>query len=165
MKDSKNTKEVIYKKHNVNSLFDKAIKIDIKRKSDDITAKSNLLLMNKTNSNKETAGDSGINKIYHKSSMAIPKQKKICIKFKDLIVDSVKDEDSNCHLELALMIKKGKLSHNNSKKKYSKCDNGNFTIKNEKLQKSKSISKVVILGSNEKENITIKKIKKTFCCF
>ena len=165
MKDYIKSKEVIYKKHNVNSLFDKAIKINPKRKSDDITAKSNLLLLNKTNSNnKETVGDSGINKIYHKSSMAIPKQKKICIKFKDLIVDSVKNEDSNCHLELALMIKKGKLSHNNSKKKYSKCDNGNFTIKNEKLQKSKSISKV-ILGSNEKENITIKKIKKTFCCF
>ena len=125
MKDYIKSKEVIYKKHNVNSLFDKAIKINPKRRSDDITSKANLLLLNKTNSNKETAGDSGINRIHHKSSLAIPKQKKICIKFKDLIVDSVK---------------------------------------NEKLQKSKSISKV-ILGSNEKENITIKKIKKTFCCF
>ena len=163
MKDKRDSKEVIYKKHNVNSLFDKAIKINPKRKSDDITSKTNLLLLNKTNSNKETAVDSGINKIHHKSSLAIPKQKKICIKFKDLIVDSVKNEDSNSHLELALMIKKGKLPHNNSKKKYSKCDIGNFTIKNEKLKKSKSISKV-ILGSNEKENI-IKKIKKTFCCF
>jgi hypothetical protein len=164
MKDHKNSKEVIYKKHNVNSLFDKAIKINPKRKSDDITTKSKLLLMAKTNSNMETAGDSEIKKFYHKSSMAIPKQKKICIKFKDLVIDSVKNEDSNSHLELALMIKKGKIHRNKFKKKYSKCDNGNPSIKIEQLQKSKSISKV-ILGSNEKENITIKKIKKIFCCF
>ena len=98
MKDYIKSKEVIYKKHNVNSLFDKAIKINPKRRSDDITSKANLLLLNKTNSNKETAVDSGINKIHHKSSLAIPKQKKICIKFKDLIVDSVKNEDSNSHL-------------------------------------------------------------------
>ena len=164
MKDHKNSKEVIYKKHNINSLFDKAIKINPKRKSDDITTKSNFLLINKTNSNIETIGDSGIKKIHHKSSMAIPKQKKICIKFKDLVVDSVKKEDSENHLELALMIKKGKIPHNNFKKKHSKCDNGSSNIKNENFQKSKSISKV-ILGSNEEENITIKKIKKKFCCF
>ena len=44
-----------------------------------------------------------------------------------------------------------------------KCDNGNVSIKNEKIQKSKSINKV-ILGSNEEKNITIKKTKKIFCC-
>ena len=139
MKDHINSKEVIYKKHHINSLFDKAIKINPKRKSDDITTKSKLLLINKTNSNIETAGDSGIKKIHHKSSMAIPRQKKICIKFKDLVVDSVKNEDSENHLELALMIKKGKIPHNKSKKKY-------------------------IIGSNEEKNITIKKTKKIFCC-
>ena len=164
MKDHKNSKEVIYKKHNANFIFDKAIKINPKRKSDDITIKSNLLLMNKTNSNIETIGDSGIKKIHHKSSMEIPKQKKICIKFKDLVVDTVKNEDSENHLELALMIKKGKIPHNNSKKKHSKCDNGISNIKNKNFQKSKSISKV-ILGSNDEENVTIKKIKKKFCCF
>ena len=164
MKDYRNSKEVVYKKPSANSLFDKAIKINPKRKSDDITAKSNLLLMNKTNSNIETIGESGIKKIHHKSSMAIPKQKKICIKFKDFVVDPIKNEDSENHLELALMIKKGKIPHNNSKKKYSKCDNEGFKIKNENLEKSKSKSKV-ILGSNEEENITIKKIKKKFCCF
>ena len=163
MKNHTNSKEVIYKKHNINSLFDKAIKINPKRKSDDISAKSKLLLMNKTNSNTETVGDSGIKKIYHKSSMAIPKQKKIYIKFKDLVVDSEKNEDSKNHLELALIIKKGKIHHNNSKKKYTKCNNGSLFIKNEKVQKSKSITKV-ILGSNDEENITIKKIKKIFCC-
>jgi len=163
MKDHINSKEVIYKKHHINSLFDKAIKINPKRKSDDITTKSKLLLINKTNSNIETAGDSGIKKIHHKSSMAIPRQKKICIKFKDLVVDSVKNEDSENHLELALMIKKGKIPHNKSKKKLVKCDNGNVSIKNEKIQKSKSINKV-ILGSNEEKNITIKKTKKIFCC-
>ena len=163
MKGHINSKEVIYKKHNVNFLFDKAIKINPKRKSDDITTKSKLLLINKTNSNIETVGDSRIKKLHHKSSMAIPRQKKICIKFKDLVVDSVKNEDSENHLELALMIKKGKIPHNKSKKKFVKCDNGNFSIKNEKIQKSKSINKV-ILGNNEEENITIKKIKKIFCC-
>lgn len=164
MKDHKNSKEVIYKMHNINSLFDKAIKINPKRKSDDITSKSNLLLKNKTNSHTETVGESELKKYHHKSSLAIPKQKKICIKFKDLVVDSVKNESSDSHLELALMIKKGKLHHNNSKKNISKCDNGSLNIKNERLKKSKSIDKV-ILGSNEEENITIKKIKKFLCCY
>jgi len=164
MKDHKNSKEVIYKKHNINSFFDKAVKINPKRKSDDITAKSKFLLINKTNSILETVGDSGIKKNHHKSSMAIPKQNKICIKYKDLVADSVKNEDSDSHLELALKIKKGKVHHNNSKKRNSQCHNGSLNIKNEKiLKKSKSISRV-ILGNNDEENITIKKIKKMFCC-
>ena len=166
MKDYTNSKEVIYKKHNINFLFDKAIKINPKRKSDDIAAKSNLRLMNKANSNAETVEGSRIKKSHHKSSMAIPKQTKICIKFKDLVANSVKSEDSDNHLELALMIKRGKIKHhNNSKKKNSKYDNKNFSSKIEKLQKSKSINKI-ILGINEKENF-IKKIKKKlkFCCF
>ena len=160
MKNHTNSKEVIYKKHNINFLFDKAIKINPKRKSDDVATKSNLRLMNKANSNAETVEESRIKKSHHKSNKAIPKQKKICIKFKDLVVDSVKSEDSDNHLELALMIKRGKVNHhNNSKKKNSK----NFSSKIEKLQKSKSINPV-ILGINDKENI-IKKIKKKLCCF
>ena len=163
MKNHTNSKEVIYKKHNKNFLFDNAIKINPKRKSDDIATKSNLRLMNKANSNSETVEESRIKKSHHKSSKEIPKQTKICIKFKDLVVDSEKNEDSKNHLELALIIKKGKIHHNNSKKKYTKCNNGSLFIKNEKVQKSKSITKV-ILGSNDEENITIKKIKKIFCC-
>ena len=167
MKNHTNSKEVIYKKHNKNFLFDNAIKINPKRKSDDIATKSNLRLMNKANSNSETVEESRIKKSHHKSSKEIPKQTKIYIKFKDLVVDSVKSEDSDSHLELALMIKKGKINHhNNSKKKNSKYDNKKFSSKNVKLQKSKSISKV-ILGINDNKGNFIKKIKKKlkFCCF
>ena len=166
MKNHTNSKEVIYKKNNINFLFDKAIKINPKRKSDDIATKSNLRLMNKANSNAETVEESRIKKSQHESSKANTKQQKICIKFKDLVVDSVKSEDSDSHLELALMIKRGKINHhNNSKKKNSKYDNKKSSSKNLKLQKSKSINKI-ILGINEKENF-IKKIKKKLklCCF
>ena len=76
MKDYKNSKEVVYKMYDVNSLFDNTIKINPKRKSDDVTAKSKFLLINKTNSNTETAGDSALKKIHYNSSKAIPKQKK-----------------------------------------------------------------------------------------
>jgi len=165
MKDYKNSKEVVYKMYDVNSLFDNTIKINPKRKSDDVTAKSKFLLINKTNSNTETAGDSALKKIHYNSSKAIPKQKKICIKYQDLVADSVKKEDSESHLELALMIKKGKIPHNKSKKKFQKCNNGSLIIKKtEKFKKSKSINKV-ILGSNDKENIIIKKIKKILCFY
>ena len=81
------------------------------------------------------------------------------------MADSVKKEDSESHLELALMIKKGKIPHNKSKKKFQKCNNGSLIIKKtEKFKKSKSINKI-ILGSNDKENIIIKKIKKILCCY
>ena len=176
MNPEKSTKEVIYKMHKIKSQFNNAVKTSPKRKSDDATYKSNLFLaLKNTNSNAETTGESN-NKIsiskknFPKSSSNMPKQKHICIKFKDLIVDSDKsDEDSDNHLELALILKKQR-KFTNKKVKITKCndinlnDNKNIEENKNNLKKCKSMGKV-ILGEEKEENIFIKKIRKTlFCC-
>ena len=156
--------EVTYKMYNIKSCFNNAVKINIKRKSDDITAKKNLLLLNKSISNEETAGESNIKKTQTKLTK---KHKKICIKFQDLVVESEKSKDSDNHLELALLIKTGKY-----KKKTSAniCPNKNISLKIEKKKSTKNKPKLnnsmckVELGCNNKENIIIKKFKKIFCC-
>ena len=187
----KNSKEKIYKVNKIQSIFNNAVKINPKRKSDYITNKSNILfLFKKTDSNAETAGDSSnskdINKkILPKSSLNIPKKKKICIKFKDLVVESNKSDDSDEHLELALMIKKRKFT-THKKVKIFECNNikldNNKDDKDDKNDKSdkdnndkEKINKLktkmshsmnkVILGMQKEENKFIKKIKKKlFCC-
>ena len=177
--NAQNSKEIIYKMHDIKSCFKNAVKIYPKRKSDDITEKSNVLLFLKNNiSNADTAGESDDTKISPKKLMIesradIPKKKNICIKYKDLVVDSDKSDDSDSHLELALIIKKKRKYTNNPKIKIAKCDNICLhinKIKEEDInnQLNKRISKScckVILGSQNKENIFIKRIKrKLFCC-
>ena len=96
----KNSKEVIYTikniKSNINDINIK--KIFLKRKSDNVASGSKLCLYNKTNSNLDTT-DTNTN------ILNIPKEKKICIKFKDLVAkeESEKETDED-NLELALKI-------------------------------------------------------------
>ena len=161
----KNSKEVIYTikniKSNINDINIK--KIFLKRKSDNVASGSKLCLYNKTNSNLDTT-DTNTN-IFN-----IPKEKKICIKFKDLVAkeESEKETDED-NLELALKIKKRRYT-NNPKKIY-KCNN-KINLINEKdkeetndkkLKNCKSTSKVIIGDNNE--NTFLKKIKrKILCC-
>ena len=146
---------------NIKSCFKKATKIFPKRKSDDITGKSNLLLLMKnTTSNAETSSGSenkttAKKKIFPETDINCPKPKKICIKFTDLVAEEKSDEDSDKHLELALQIKKRKYT-NNSKIKITKCDQifldnnkekEKEDIKNKKQLKkksSKSMNKVIL---------------------
>ena len=183
MDTKQNSKEIIYNMKNIKSCFNKATKIFPKRKSDDITGKSNLLLLIKnTTSNVETSSGSenkttAKKKLFPETDINFPKQKKICIKFADLVAEEkIGDEDSDKHLELALQIKKRKYT-NNSKIKITKCDqiflDNNKEKEKEKEDKknkkelkkksSKSMNKV-ILGNQNEENIIIKKIKKKLLC-
>ena len=159
--------------HNIISTSNNEMKFNPKRKSDNIIEKSNLLLLHKkTNSFADTSGESdnienSEKNIIHK----IPKKKRICIKFKDLVVESEKDDDDN-HLELALLIKKRQKYKNNEKIQITKCNEIIIFNKKEKKEINnkqkynieKSVNKV-ILGEQNEENIILKKIRrKLICC-
>ena len=187
MRQIKPSNEVLYNIKSIKScfnIFNNAVKITPKRKSDDITEKKQLLLKN-TNSNKETAVDStnskknGV-KQFPKTSAENSKQKRIYIRCQDLIVESKKSEDSDNHLELALLIKKKQfpthkkvrifecnninLDNNKDEDKDKNKDREKEIINNSKLKKSQSMNKV-ILGTQKDENKFFKTIKKKlFCC-
>ena len=155
----KNSKEVIYQFHNTQSFLNGVKKIHIKRRSNDVASGTKLCLY-KSNSNSETADT--------KFSCTAQKEKKLCIKFKDLVAVDGKDDSNEDNLELALKIKKRRYT-NNPKKVY-KCNNkinlGNEKEKEEekkRLKTCKSMSKVII-GNNEKENRFIKFFKKKILC-
>ena len=155
----KNSKEVIYQFHNTKSFLNGVKKIHIKRRSNDVASGTKLCLY-KSNSNSETADT--------KFSCTAQKEKKLCIKFKDLVAVDGKDDSNEDNLELALKIKKRRYT-NNPKKVY-KCNNkinlGNEKDKEEEkktLKTCKSMSKVII-GNDEKENRFIKFFKKKILC-
>ena len=155
----KNSKEVIYQFHNTKSFLNGVKKIHIKRRSNDVASGTKLCLY-KSNSNSETADT--------KFSCTAQKEKKLCIKFKDLVAVDGKDDSNEDNLELALKIKKRRYT-NNPKKVY-KCNNkinlGNEKDKEEEkktLKTCKSMSKV-ILGNDEEENRFIKFFKKKILC-
>ena len=155
----KNSKEVIYQFHNTKSFLNGVKKIHIKRRSNDIASGTKLCLY-KSNSNSETADT--------KFSCTAQKEKKLCIKFKDLVAVDGKDDSNEDNLELALKIKKRRYT-NNPKKVY-KCNNkinlGNEKDKEEEkktLKTCKSMSKVII-GNDEEENRFIKFFKKKILC-
>ena len=155
----KNSKEVIYQFHNTKSFLNGVKKIHIKRRSNDIASGTKLCLY-KSNSNSETADT--------KFSCTAQKEKKLCIKFKDLVAVDGKDDSNEDNLELALKIKKRRYT-NNPKKVY-KCNNkinlGNEKDKEEEkktLKTCKSMSKIII-GNDEEENRFIKFFKKKILC-
>ena len=155
----KNSKEVIYQFHNTKSFLNGVKKIHMKRRSNDIASGSKLCLY-KSNSNSETADT--------KFSCTAQKEKKLCIKFKDLVAVDGNDDSNEDNLELALKIKKRRYT-NNPKKVY-KCNNkinlGNEKDKEEEkktLKTCKSMSKVII-GNDEEENRFIKFFKKKILC-
>ena len=155
----KNSKEVIYQFHNTKSFLNGVKKIHIKRRSNDVASGTKLCLY-KSNSNSETADT--------KFSWKTQKEKKLCIKFKDLVAVDGKDDSNEDNLELALKIKKRRYT-NNPKKVY-KCNNkinlGNEKDKEEEkktLKTCKSMSKVII-GNDEEENRFIKFFKKKILC-
>ena len=155
----KNSKEVIYQFHNTKSFLNGVKKIHIKRRSNDVASGTKLCLY-KSNSNSETADT--------KFSCTAQKEKKLCIKFKDLVAVDGKDDSNEDNLELALKIKKRRYT-NNPKKVY-KCNN-KINLGNEKdkeegkktLKTCKSMSKVII-GNDEEENRFIKFFKKKILC-
>ncbi len=155
----KNSKEVIYQFHNTKSFLNGVKKIHMKRRSNDVVSGTKLCLY-KSNSNSETADT--------KFSCTAQKEKKLCIKFKDLVAVDGKDDSNEDNLELALKIKKRRYT-NNPKKVY-KCNNkinlGNEKEKEEekkRLKTCKSMSKVII-GNDEEENRFIKFFKKKILC-
>ena len=155
----KNSKEVIYQFHNTKSFLNGVKKIHIKRRSNDVASGTKLCLY-KSNSNSETADT--------KFSCTAQKEKKLCIKFKDLVAVDGKDDSNEDNLELALKIKKRRYT-NNPKKVY-KCNNkinlGNEKDKEEEkktLKTYKSMSKLII-GNDEEENRFIKFFKKKILC-
>ena len=155
----KNSKEVIYQFHNTKSFLNGVKKIHIKRRSNDIGSGTKLCLY-KSNSNSETADT--------KFSCTAQKEKKLCIKFKDLVAVNGEDEPNEDDLELALKIKKRRYT--NKPKKIYKCNN-KIKLENEKekeeekktLKTCKSMSKVIICV-DEKENRFIKFFKKKILC-
>ena len=155
----KNSKEVIYQFHNTKSFLNGVKKIHIKRRSNDVASGTKLCLY-KSNSNSETADT--------KFSCTAQKEKKLCIKFKDLVAVDGKDDSNEDNLELALKIKKRRYT-NNPKKVY-KCNN-KINLGNEKdkeegkktLKTCKSMSKLII-GNDEEENRFIKFFKKKILC-
>ena len=155
----KNSKEMIYQFHNTKSFLNGVKKIHIKRRSNDVASGTKLCLY-KSNSNSETADT--------KFSCTAQKEKKLCIKFKDLVAVDGKDDSNEDNLELALKIKKRRYT-NNPKKVY-KCNNkinlGNEKDKEEEkktLKTCKSMSKLII-GNDEEENRFIKFFKKKILC-
>ena len=155
----KNSKEVIYQFHNTKSFLNGVKKIHMKRRSNDIASGSKLCLY-KSNSNSETADT--------KFSCTAQKEKKLCIKFKDLVAVDGNDDSNEDNLELALKIKKRRYT--NDPKKVYKCNNkinlGNEKDKEEEkktLKTCKSMSKVII-GNDEEENRFIKFFKKKILC-
>ena len=158
--NSKNSKEIIYSIHNIKSYLSGVKKIYPKRKSDDVT--STKLCLYKSNSNEETTDTN------NKYSLNIPKEKKICIKFKDLVAEEEDEKDEN-NLELALSLKKRRYTNN--QKKIYKCNN-KINLRNDKdkeetnekhLKISKSMGKIII--DDNEDNSLIKKFKrKILCC-
>ena len=155
----RNSKEVIYQFHNTKSFLNGVKKIHIKRRSNDVASGTKLCLY-KSNSNSETADT--------KFSCTAQKEKKLCIKFKDLVAVDGNDDSNEDNLELALKIKKRRYT-NNPKKVY-KCNNkinlGNEKDKEEEkktLKTCKSMSKLII-GNDEEENRFIKFFKKKILC-
>ena len=155
----KNSKEVIYQFHNTKSFLNGVKKIHIKRRSNDVASGTKLCLY-KSNSNSETADT--------KFSCTAQKEKKLCIKFKDLVAVDGNDDSNEDNLELALKIKKRRYT--NDPKKVYKCNNkinlGNEKDKEEEkktLKTCKSMSKVII-GNDEEENRFIKFFKKKILC-
>ena len=180
METSKNSRKNIHKMHNIKACFKNVEKIYPKRKSDDISDKANVLLFLKNNiSIAETAGESQDIKIIEKkkkiqSNKNIPKEKKnICIKYKDLIVESEESEDRESHMELALRIKKKRKTNipkcNNNNKIFLHIHKAQAEEINIKLNKKKnnSVNNIILSSQKEEEeNIIIRKIKKKFlCCY
>ncbi len=179
METSKNSRKNIHKMHNIKACFKNVEKIYPKRKSDDISDKANVLLFLKNNiSIAETAGESQDIKIIEKkkkiqSNKNIPKEKKnICIKYKDLIVESEESEDSESHMELALRIKKKRKTNipkcNNNNKIFLDINKAQAEKINIKLNKKKnnSVKNIILSSQKEEENFFIRKIKKKFlCCY
>ena len=159
MEQSKNSKQVIYSVHNIKSYLNGVKKIYPKRKSDDVMESK--LCLYKSNSNAET---NDTNNKY----VSNPKdEKKICIKFKDLVADE-EDKKDESNLELALSLKKRRYT--NEQKKIYKCNNkiklGNDkeVINGKQLKKNKSVGKLII--EDKDDNSMLKKLKKKIlCCF
>jgi hypothetical protein len=156
-----NSKEVIYQFRNTKSFLNGVKKFHAKRMSNDLGSGTKLCLY-KSNSNSETADT--------KFSGTAQKEKKLCIKFKDLVAVEGEGEESNDdNLELALKIKKRRYT-NNPKKIYI-CNNKiNLGTEKEKeeenkkrLKTCKSMSKVII-GDDSKDNGFIKFFKKKILC-
>ena len=165
MLPSKNSKETIYSIHKIQSFFNTEKKIYPKRKSDDITQNDKFCLF-KVNSNAETTDTN------NRFSLNNQKEKKICIKFKDLVAEEESNnnisDDNN--LELALIIKKRR--NTNKLKKVDKCNNkislendkAKEDLNNKQLKLCKSMGKVII-GTKDEQNTFINKIKrKILCC-
>ena len=162
MNHSNNSKEVIYSLHNIKSYLNGVKKIYPKRKSDEYTPNKLCLYKSNSNSNTETADTN--NKL-------ISNDKKICIKFKDLVAEEKdnNDKDDDNNFELALLLKRRRYTKN--QKRIYKCNNkinlGNEKEKEELSKKqmkiSKSMGKFIIDNSND-NNIFHKIKKKILCC-
>lgn len=161
MSQPNNTKEIVYSIHNIKSYLSGVKKVFLKRKSDDGTSATGKLCLYKSNSNSET------NDTTNKCSLNIPKEKKLFIKFKDLVAEE-DDNMDGVNLELALSIKKRRYT--NKLKRVEKCNN-KINLDNDKDKEDKKIIKIsksmgkIIIGNKEDNNLikTIK--KKILCCY
>ena len=105
MNHSNNSKEVIYSPHKIKSYFNGVKKIYPKRKSDEYTGDK--LCLYKSNCNSETADT---------NTKLISKEKKICIKFKDLVAEDKDNSDNDDeNFELALLVKKRRYTKKTEK--------------------------------------------------
>ena len=161
MNQSNNTKEVIYSLHNIKSYLNGVKKIYPKRKSDEYTPNKLCLYKSNSNSNTETADTN--NKLNSND-------KKICIKFKDLVAEEKdnNDKDDDNNFELALLVKKRRYTK--KQKRIYKCNN-KINLANDKekeeinkkqMKISKSMGKFIIDNSND--NTISQKIKKKLLC-
>ena len=158
MNQSNNSKEVIYSPHKIKSYFNGVKKIYPKRKSDEYTGDK--LCLYKSNCNSETADT---------NTKLISKEKKICIKFKDLVAEGKDNSDNDDeNFELALLVKKRRYTK--KQKKIYKCNN-KINLANDKekeeinkkqMKISKSMGKFIIDNSND--NTISQKIKKKLLC-
>ena len=158
----KNSKEVIYQFHNTKSFLNGVKKIHMKRRSNDVASGTKLCLY-KSNSNSNTETADTNNKLNSN-------EKKICIKFKDLVAEEKddNDKDDEKNFELALLLKRRRYTKN--PKKIYKCNNkinlGNEKEKEEinkkQMKISKSMGKFIIDNSND--NTISQKIKKKLLC-
>ena len=160
MEHSNNSKEVIYSLHNIKSYLNGVKKIYPKRKSDEYTPNKLCLYKSNSNSNTETADTN--NKLNSND-------KKICIKFKDLVAEDKDNSDNDDeNFELALLVKKRRYTK--KQKKIYKCNN-KINLANDKekeeinkkqMKISKSMGKFIIDNSND--NTISQKIKKKLLC-
>ena len=161
MEHSNNSKEVIYSLHNIKSYLNGVKKIYPKRKSDEYTPNKLCLYKSNSNSNTETADTN--NKLNSN-------EKKICIKFKDLVAEEKdnNDKDDDNNFELALLVKRRRYTKNPKKiyKYNNKINLGNEKEKEEinkkQMKISKSMGKFIIDNSND--NTIFHKIKKKILC-